>query len=127
MPSVRWSRLLVVAPFVAGALLLGACGGDDDDDSGGGEVDVAAVVALVPAADVDAGSDVYADNCSSCHGSDGGGGRGPNLQDVADRLTVEEQTDTVVNGRGDGAMPAWGDSLSADEIAEVIRFTREGL
>ena len=31
MPSVRWSRLLVVAPLVAGAVFLGACGGDDDD------------------------------------------------------------------------------------------------
>jgi cytochrome c551 len=137
MPSVRWSRLLVVAPVVAAAVLLGACG-DDDDESGGssdttsvaGETtapspEIAEIAALVPTADVDAGADVFGANCSSCHGSNGGGGVGPNLQDVADHLSVEEQVDTVFNGRG--SMPAWGGDLSDDEIAEVIRFTREGL
>jgi mono/diheme cytochrome c family protein len=126
MPAPRWSRLAVVAPLVAGAVLFGACGGDDDDDDGGGGgADVAAVVAAVPAADVDAGADVYGGSCSACHGDDGGGGRGPNLQGIADRLSVEEQADVVVNGRDN--MPAWGGELSTDEIAEVIRFTREGL
>jgi len=127
MSSVRWSRLAVSVPLIAGAVLFGACGDDDDDDGGGGggDADVAAVVAAVPAADVDAGADVFGSNCASCHGSDGGGGIGPNLQDVADRLTVEEQAETVVNGRGN--MPAWGGELSTEEIAEVIRYTREGL
>jgi cytochrome c551 len=124
LSSVRWSRLLVVAPLVAGAVLLGACGDDDDDDSGGGgDADVAAVVALVPTADVDAGSDVFGSRCSSCHGDDGGGGIGPDLHGLAERLTVDEQADTVVNGRG-SQMPAWGSELSAQEIADVIAFTR---
>src|SRR5687768_1458145 len=125
MSSVRWSRLLVAAPLVAGAVLLGACSGDDDDDDsgGGGDADVAAVVALVAAADVDAGSDVYGSRCLSCHGDDGGGGVGPSLEGVAERLTVDEQANTVVNGRG-SQMPAWGGELSDAEIAEVIAFTR---
>jgi mono/diheme cytochrome c family protein len=127
MSTVRWSRLLVTAPLVAGAVLFGACGDDDDDDGGGGggDADVAAVVAAVPTADVAAGESVFSSNCSSCHGDDGGGGIGPDLQEVADRLTVEQQADVVVNGRG--TMPAWGGELSPDEIAQVIRYTREGL
>ena len=76
-------------------------------------------------ADLAQGDDVFGDNCAQCHGDDGGGGFGPSLQGVADDLTVEEQVEVVRNGRGN--MPAWGDSLSDEEIAAVVRYTREGL
>jgi mono/diheme cytochrome c family protein len=71
------------------------------------------------------GASLFAANCASCHGSDGGGGVGPQLSDgkvtaafpdAADEITV------VTNGRG--AMPAFGKGLSADEIALVVEYTR---
>lgn len=87
---------------------------DDNGPSGGGG----------EAAQVD-GAAVYASRCASCHGSDGGGGRGPQLSDgrVVERFPdVEDQIRVVSDGRG--GMPAFGDRLSADEIRAVVDYTR---
>lgn len=67
------------------------------------------------------GMEIYEANCSRCHASDGSGGRGPNLQGIA-----EEQPDqtagiqqTIDGGRG---MPAFGERLSAEEIQATIDY-----
>jgi mono/diheme cytochrome c family protein len=71
------------------------------------------------------GASVFGDNCAVCHGGDGSGGIGPRLAggrvvtvypDPADQIAV------VTNGR-DG-MPAFADTLSEDEIAAVVEYTR---
>jgi mono/diheme cytochrome c family protein len=78
-----------------------------------------------PAAGGVDGAAVFGDNCAMCHGGDGSGGIGPRLAggrvvtvypDPADQIVV------VTNGRGD--MPAFGDKLTADEIAAVVDYTR---
>jgi len=70
------------------------------------------------------GKTVFKSNCTSCHGEDGGGKVGPNLTDeyykhiknVDDFITVME------NGAGAGAMPAWKNRLSTNEIVLVSSY-----
>jgi mono/diheme cytochrome c family protein len=71
------------------------------------------------------GGTLFAANCARCHGSDGGGGVGPQLSggkvveafpDAADEIQF------VTRGR-DG-MPAFGNSLSPTEIEQVVQYTR---
>ena len=71
------------------------------------------------------GAAVFADRCSVCHGSDGGGGRGPQLSDgrvAAAFPDIEDQIVVVTDGRG--GMPAFGSRLTEDEIRAVVEFTR---
>lgn len=72
------------------------------------------------------GRDVYAKRCASCHGQNGGGGFGPALGDgrVVEAIPDEaEHRRVVVEGRA--GMPAWGEQLSKEEIAAVVRYERE--
>lgn len=74
-----------------------------------------------------AGRDVWIGNCTRCHGQRGQGGVGPRLAGVVtDRYPdVTEQITLVESGRG--IMPAWEGRLTAEEIAAVVRYTREVL
>jgi mono/diheme cytochrome c family protein len=68
-----------------------------------------------------AGEKVFADNCSGCHGLDGHGGNGgPSLAGVTD---VEHVVDQVTHGGG--GMPAFGDTLSAQEIQDVAAYVTQ--
>ena len=71
------------------------------------------------------GWEVYRGRCVQCHGADGGGGIGLNLQNIEERRTDDEQRTVITNGRR--RMPAFGATLSDDDIDAVIRFTREVL
>jgi mono/diheme cytochrome c family protein len=71
------------------------------------------------------GAALFAANCARCHGSDGGGGIGPQLSDgkvlaafpdVADEITLVT--------RGMDGMPAFGGQLSAAQIDQVVDYTR---
>jgi mono/diheme cytochrome c family protein len=65
------------------------------------------------------GATVYADNCASCHAADGtGGGAYPNL--VEEAPSQDEVIDYVINGEGE--MPAFGDSLSDQDVADVTTY-----
>jgi cytochrome c oxidase cbb3-type subunit 3 len=71
------------------------------------------------------GAEVYAARCAGCHGSDGGGGVGPQLSDgeVVDAFPdVADEVAVVTDGRG--RMPAFGDRLSPAEIDQVVAYTR---
>lgn len=72
------------------------------------------------AATVD-GKAVFTDNCGSCHTLSAAGTSGtvgPNLDDVSlDAAAVDAKV-----RNGGGAMPAFGDKLSDDEIAAVAKF-----
>lgn len=87
------------SPFLYALPLLLACAGGDEEIVG----------------DATAGATVFADNCASCHAADGTGGSGPDLTGMTDEAEIEEY---VVNG--DGGMPAFGDTLSEQEIADVV-------
>ena len=107
--------VVVVAVLVSGALV--GCGGGDastpvPDDGGplfGGK----------PVADF------YRANCSSCHGTDRGGGIGPAL--VPERLTRDDAFyfDTIAQGRPGTAMPVWRNrGLNDREIAALVEYLR---
>ena len=70
------------------------------------------------------GQAVYQQRCAQCHGANGAGGIGFNIQLVEERLTDVEQLSVVVNGRN-GRMPAFGATLSESDIEAVVRYTRE--
>jgi mono/diheme cytochrome c family protein len=70
------------------------------------------------------GQEVYTANCVGCHGSTGGGGAGPRLIGVADRMTTEQEIATITDGVSGTSMPAWGTRLSAEEIEAVAAYTR---
>ena len=78
-----------------------------------------------PAGDVALGEEIYRERCASCHGGDGGGGSGPSLEGVADRLSLDDQIAVVTDGRAE--MPAWGDTLTEPEIAAVVDYQRTTL
>lgn len=76
---------------------------------------------------VQRGEVVYSENCATCHQPNGQGqGDYPALAGNA-FVTAQDPTaiiQTVLNGRG--AMPAFGDTLSNQEIAAVISYIRNG-
>jgi ubiquinol-cytochrome c reductase cytochrome b subunit len=62
-----------------------------------------------------------AKQCRNCHSIGGvGGQRGPALDSVATRLTIDQLRFKVVSGGGN--MPAYGKNLSAAEIEAVVSF-----
>jgi len=115
----RFKRLLVAAVMVA----LAGCGDAEPN----------------PLAD---GIEVYGRVCAACHGDTGGGGIGPALAEVVtDFPSCDDHIEWVTGGsdgwkatRGDtygatgkpvqGGMPAFGATLSVEEIVAVAAFER---
>ena len=98
-----------------------------------GSFALAACVAEPPEVTIDdpvlfEGRDVYARNCASCHGADGGGGIGLRLNEglVVERFpNIEDQIQLVNEGRNN--MPSYRDRLTEEQIDAVVRYTREVL
>jgi cytochrome c oxidase cbb3-type subunit 3 len=70
------------------------------------------------------GERLFMNYCTTCHGSDAGGGPGfPNLRDEDWLYGGDPQTiqTTIMNGR-QGAMPAWGATLGPDGVASMAEF-----
>lgn len=66
---------------------------------------------------------LQAKQCRNCHALDGvGGKRGPDLTDVATRLTEDQLVRQVLQGGGN--MPAYGKNLSPAEVSAVVGFMR---
>jgi mono/diheme cytochrome c family protein len=105
---MRRAPLIIIAAF---ALVLPACGGGDDGDGNG-----TSTLADSP------GAKVFADaGCGNCHTLKAAGTTGtvgPNLDDAQpDAARVEQQVRD-----GGGAMPAFEDKLSDQEIKDVAEF-----
>ncbi len=83
--------------------------------------------APVPESGTPAGPAIFATRCASCHGADGGGGFGPALAGVVTNRfpNPADQAALIANGRG--AMPSFSGSLTPEQIAAVVEFTRTGL
>jgi len=71
------------------------------------------------------GAALFSENCARCHGSDGGGGLGPQLSGgrVVKAFPNEQDQITFVTHGRDG-MPAFGNSLSPQQIKQVVDYTR---
>ncbi|MBL8279650.1 MAG: c-type cytochrome, partial [Pelomonas sp.] len=72
------------------------------------------------------GEKVYAANCAACHGA-AGKGAGPIKALDASAVVLDadksKQMAILLNGAGNGAMPAWK-QLSDTELAAVITYTK---
>lgn len=104
-PLVHWGAVAAVVVAIAGPAFA------TDSTSGGG--------------DADRGEELFQANCAMCHGGDatGMGGMHPALTGVIDRLGVDGVEVTIRNGRDTTPpMPAFGDDLSAAEIADVVAY-----
>jgi len=73
------------------------------------------------------GAEVYAQNCASCHGSEGEGGIGPQLAGVVAERYPDINIHVLVVEQGRRAMPSFGSKLSADQILAVVTFQRDEL
>jgi mono/diheme cytochrome c family protein len=109
------------------ALTAAACGSEDPPGPGsdGGVTDAAAGN---PDAGV-SGAMVFANNCAFCHGADGKGTAAVPGATSLVLPAVQMKTDPqliaiVTNGQANGAMPAFGATLSAADIAAVVAHVR---
>jgi len=70
------------------------------------------------------GKVVYKSNCASCHGQEGEGQIGPNLTDnrYKNIRDIEDILRIVQKGANAGAMPAWEERLSTNEIVLVASY-----
>jgi mono/diheme cytochrome c family protein len=74
------------------------------------------------------GASLFRSNCAGCHGADGAGGIGPQLnggQVTKSFSTAAAETDFIT--RGGGGMPAFRDQLSQAELQAIVEFTRTTL
>jgi quinohemoprotein ethanol dehydrogenase len=80
--------------------------------------------AAAGAPDAMAGSEVFSENCSTCHGADGlGGNGGPDLTTMPKAKEQAGAEEQVTNGGG--GMPAFAGTLSEEEIANVAAYVVE--
>jgi mono/diheme cytochrome c family protein len=70
------------------------------------------------------GAELFAqEGCAHCHGPAGvGGGKGPDLQLVRKRLNEEQITKQIHDGGL--SMPAFKDSLTDPQIADLVAYLR---
>lgn len=60
--------------------------------------------------------------CIACHGAELEGGSAPALCGVGDNMSKEELVEVITNGRNEGAMPAFKDQLSKEQIDQVAAW-----
>ena len=80
--------------------------------------------AVVEAAGGVDGGALYGKRCAGCHGGDGSGGIGPRLAGtmVAKFPDPANQVAVVTDGRR--GMPSFESSLTEEEIAAIVEYTR---
>lgn len=87
----------------------------------GGETEGGAAGGEEAGGDPEAGAEVFATNCSVCHGEDGhGGAGGPDLTTMPKAQNEPEAIEQVTDGGG--GMPPFGGQLSEEEIQNVAAF-----
>ena len=120
MSLARPALLLLVAMLL---LVAAGCGGDDDSDSA--EPPAATTTETTggdETGDAANGEMVFASaGCGGCHTFEAAGSSGsvgPNLDETS--ASFDQVVEQVTNGGG--AMPAFGDELSEQEIRDVAAF-----
>jgi mono/diheme cytochrome c family protein len=119
-------RILVLGLVLCLPLFVAACGGSSEKNTA-----PETVVGTVPTGGSDAvegdpaaGKSIFTEKCGTCHTlADAGtsGTTGPNLDDLKpDEATVSSQ---VTNGGG--GMPAFGGTLSEQQIADVAAYVAQ--
>ena len=71
------------------------------------------------------GAQLYKARCASCHGANGEGGRGSQLNEgKVTKAFSDAASEVSFVKRGSGSMPAFERSLNEAEIQAVVDFTR---
>lgn len=65
---------------------------------------------------------LYADNCSGCHGADGGGGSAPAIAGEDDVAGIQRWIE-----RGGEGMPGYSGTLTPGQIQAIARYVAGGL
>jgi mono/diheme cytochrome c family protein len=121
----RLALLLAALTLLVGAA---ACGGESDETATPETVEGTVPTQTQGAAEGDPakGKELFASaGCGGCHtfGPAGSSGSvGPNLDDSS--VSAEDAVTQIKNGGG--GMPAFGDRLSDQEIADVAAFVTQG-
>lgn len=76
------------------------------------------------------GANLFKAKCAACHGADGSGntpmGKSMKLRDLGSP-EVQKESDaefTAITANGKGAMPAYKDKLTSDQIKQLVVFMR---
>ena len=85
-------------------------------------VTVSPTVAEVDTPDVSAGAELFASNCSGCHGPEGEGGIGPALADGLERFEAVEDVARFVSSGVPGRMPGFETRMTPDQVNAVAQF-----
>jgi len=121
-------KALILILALAGAVVVVGCGGGSSSSTPESTAEETPPPAEEEAEEEPAGQEgggegktIFTSNCASCHTLKAAGTTGevgPNLDELEpDKATVEKQ---VTNGGG--GMPAFGGTLSPEEIKEVAAF-----
>jgi|SRR5580658_191728 cytochrome c6 len=76
------------------------------------------------------GDALYKSKCAGCHGPDGKGqtavGKADNIRDLGSAEVQAQSDDAIAGiiGNGKGKMPAYGKSLKADQIKDLVAYIR---
>lgn len=78
------------------------------------------------AADIEAGAEVFADNCASCHGEEGEGGRDFGAPDLRDAIWLYGSSIADISAQvrhpRHGVMPAWEARLGDTTVKELAVY-----
>jgi cytochrome c6 len=84
----------------------------------------------LPAQAQTGGDALYKSKCAGCHGADGKGqtavGKADNIRDLGSADVQSQSDDAIVGiiGNGKAKMPAYGKSLKADQIKDLVAYIR---
>ena len=75
---------------------------------------------------VASGAELFENNCARCHGSDGKGGKGPNLASAKKQEKWKDSDEKIVKKITNGGfiMPSFGKKLNSDEIKAIAAHVR---
>jgi alcohol dehydrogenase (cytochrome c) len=99
---------------------------EEGQEEGGEEMEGGESAEAGGAPDAEAGKEVFAENCSICHGATGmGGNGGPDLTTMPKAKEQKGAEEQVTNGGG--GMPAFSGTLSEEEIKNVAAYVVEDI
>ena len=75
-------------------------------------------------ADLQAGADLYAQNCAACHGADGNGGIGANLHSIHNTTSLRETVALIENPIGAVMPRLYPSTLTDAQVQQIAAYVR---
>ncbi|WP_152655239.1 cytochrome c [Oceanobacillus sp. CFH 90083] len=95
----------ITALFLGMIFVLGACGNADDTNT---------------SENLEAGEEVYRNNCAACHGADLSGNGAPELTDIGSKYSQEQIEDIVQEGIGSMPPQTQVEGADLEELASWL-------